>query len=469
MIVASFWQDKWPMEKNSYLEHMASRFYTIIILILLVGGYSQAQQAWPLQECIDYAVQNNLGLKKSTIQKMLGKERLQQSKREILPSVSLGGGSGYSFGKSIDPSTNDFVNKQFFSTSFSFGSSITLFNGFAAMNQISYNKLNYLAGIENDKRQKNDIAFQVMGAYFDALFYEGLLQIAQEQKQVSEMNFKQAQSMVEAGIRAKADLLEMKSRMAEEALYVVQAKNSLEASLLQVQQLMNHAYNSNFKVQQPANLLGPGNLVLEKDSVFKVAMQNHPLIKGEKLREQAAKKNLSLAKGNLYPRLGLSGGYSTNYSAQVGEDGINAIGDQFKNNASQYVGLSMSVPIFSRWANRSNVKIAKLNLEQAQTDFDLVIQQLYQEIERNFQDLDALSSEYVQMESQLEAAQLAFQAASKRLGQGLINTIDYYNSKNLLAQAQSNVLRTKLQYEVKKRTIDFFMGIPIYSENNKKN
>ena len=107
----------------------------------------------------------------------------------------------------------------------------------------------------------------------------------------------------------------------------------------------------------------------------------------------------------------------------------------------------------------------KLNLEQAQVDLDINIQQITQEIEKNFQDLFALSSEYEQMVNQRDAAELAFQSSGKKLEQGLINAIDYYNSKNLLARAKSNVLRTKLQYELKSRTIDFFMGIPIYSSN----
>ena len=437
-----------------------------LIFFMMVGMSIRAQKLWSLQECIDYAVANNLTIKKSTLQNKINKENYEQTKRNILPSLSFSSSSSFNFGKSIDPNTNDYVDKTFFSAGYSFSASMDLFDGFSKLNRISYNKLNYLAGLEDDKREKNDIAFKVMDAYFYVLFYDGLLEIAKEQKQVSELSLKQAKSMVEAGLKAKADLLEMESRMAEEEVFVVQTLNSKNEYLLSLKQLMNYGLDENFNIGKENTLMfAPGGLTVSQDSVLLVAKENNPFIKSGVLRKLAAEKYLAIIKSNLYPYLGMNSGYSTSYSALVGSEDITPVDEQFKNNASQYVGVSLSIPIFNRWANRSNIKLAQLNLEQAQVDLDLNIQQINQEIEKNFQDLFALSSEFEQMVNQRNAAELAFQSASKKLEQGLINAIDYYNSKNLLARAKSNLLSTKLKYELKSRTIDFFMGIPIYSTN----
>jgi outer membrane protein TolC len=443
------------------------KFLIHTVLVFLISAFHVAgQKNWTLNECIDYAVQNNLNLKRSGQQNQINKESYNQSIRDLLPSAGLNAGSGLYFGKSVDPTTNDYVNRQFFSTDYSFGGSVGLFSGFSKINTISFNKLNYLAGLEANKQLKNKIAFQVLSNFFDVLFYHGLLDIANKQKELSELNLKRTKALVKAGLSAKGELLEMESRMAAEQLYVVQTTNSLNSAQLNLKQTMNYKGTDNFSLDE--NLIVSENeRVPTEDSgiIFKQALKTNPQIKGEEFKTSAAAKNLSIARGRLMPNLSLSGGYSTRYASAKGDDNIIPLSEQFKNNASQSLSVSLQVPIFYNWNRRSNVTKAKLGLLQAQTDFDLVKQQLYQEIEKNVNELSSLSSEFEQTEIQLEASKIAFRAAEKKLEQGLIDAIDFYNSKNLMAQAESNVLRTKLQLELKKRTVDFFIGLPIYTEN----
>ncbi|NQU84525.1 MAG: TolC family protein [Mariniphaga sp.] len=443
---------------------MAKRLFILGILFTLIAANVNAQKTWTIYDCVNYAVQNNLNLGKSKLQNEINRENYNQSIRSLLPSAGINAGSGLYFGKTVDPTTYDFVDRQFFSANYSIGGSVDLFNGFSQLNAISFNKLNYLAGQEESNQQKNEIAFQVLTNYFDVLFYKGLLKIALEQKELSELNLERARKMFDTGLNSKSDLLEMESRMAAEELYVVQTQNLLTSALLNLRQNMNYSGTEELVLDENLEINEIGLFGTDKDSVYNQALRTNPGVKAVNLRKSAAEKNLSIAKGYLYPSLTASGGYSTNYASAKGDNNTVPLKDQFNNNASQSVSVSLRIPIFYSWNNRSQIKRAKLGLLQSQADVDIAKQQIFQEIERNFNDLSALSAEYGQMVKQWEASKIAYQAAEKKLAQGLIDPIDFYDSKNLMAQGESNVLRTKLQYELKKRTINFFIGIPIYSE-----
>jgi outer membrane protein len=443
---------------------MAKIFFILGTFLALLGLSAGAQKIWTLEDCVHYAIRHNLNIENRELQNAISEETYHQSIRELLPGAQLSAGSGLSFGKTVDPTTYDFVNQQFFSTSYSLGASVSLFDGFSQVNTISYHKLNYLAGQKETDQQKNDVAFLVLSDYFDALFYKGLLEIAREQKALSELNLKKARALYETGLNSRSDLLEMESRMATEELTVIQTRNYLNTALLQLKQHMNYTGTEELVLSEDFGNGGVDGLLTDANSVYHQALVSNPGLKAAALQKTAAEKNVSIAKGHLYPSLSMSGGYSSNYAKLKGNEAAESFMDQMSNNASQYISLSLTVPVFYRWSLRSQVKLAKLKLSQAETSVSLAQQQLYQEIEKNHNELSALSAEYEQMIKQREASNIAYKVAEKKLEQGLIDPIDYYDSKNLMAKAESDVLRTKLQYELKKRTIDFFIGIPIYSE-----
>jgi outer membrane protein len=158
----------------------------------------------------------------------------------------------------------------------------------------------------------------------------------------------------------------------------------------------------------------------------------------------------------------MGAGTATNYAALKDNENTISFSEQFKNNAYQYLGLSLSIPVFDRFSLRSDVKKAKLNVLQAKTDFLKNSQQLYNEISQNYQELESVLAEYNQLVKQVDFSAVAYNAAEKKMTQGLISVIELYDSKNILAQAKSDLLRTKLQYTIKKKTIDFYLGKPVF-------
>ena len=196
--------------------------------------------------------------------------------------------------------------------------------------------------------------------------------------------------------------------------------------------------------------------------IYSTAMDFYPAIQASEIRKEAAAKNISIAKGGLWPLLSMSAAYATNYSALKENENTVSFRDQFKNNAYQYIGVSLNIPVFNRLNTRSDVKKAKLNYLQAETELEQKSQELLNEISQNYQELESYLAEYEQLVKQVDYAQVAYEAAEKKLAQGLISIIELYDSKNILAQAKSDLLRTKLQYIIKKKTIDYYLGKPVF-------
>ncbi|WP_167612091.1 TolC family protein [Maribellus sediminis] len=445
---------------------MLKNILSILVLSVTVSfNAAHAQDSWSLNDCISYAMENNLDIESQNITTQKYKEALNQSKRNRLPYVSAGTGYNISFGRSVDPNDNTYTTNSYASNSYSVNAGMPIFAGFIMNNKVAYNRFMYLAGVENEKNLRVEIGFQVMEDFHNALYYKGFLEIVKEKKELSELNLKKVQKQAEVGLSARTELLEIEARLADEELLVIRTENSYRAALLNLKRSMNFPVNEDLQLEDIKDSELIEYPVYENaDSVFMLAMQFLPSVRAKMQQLNAVEKALSIAKGGIYPSLNLSGGYYTGYTETSTDQDGNIIGfkSQFKNNASQSVGVSLSVPIFNRWASRSEIKQQKLSLEKEKVDLENFKNQLYYEIESYCQDLSAVSAEYLQAKKQTESNQLAFEVAEKKKEQGMFNIIDFYASKNLLSNAQSELLRTKLMYLIKRKTLDFYMGKTIF-------
>ncbi len=459
----------WSVEKQTKTSAVKMRYVLLILTIIFYPGaeVSSAQEKWSLDECIAYALENNLEIETMSLTNESAEERYVQSKRNRLPWMEAGSGYRISYGKSVDPNTNVVVTNNFASNSYSLQGGLVLFEGFIQNNRIAYARFRHLAGLEEEKALKTDIAFDVMDHYYNALYYKGLLAIVKEQKEISELNLEKVRKESEVGVSARTDILEIEARLAEEELQVIRTENNLRSSILELKRVMNYPADKELQLQDPVDVefIMPAGQV-QADSVYQLALEHLPSVKAKHQQLKSMEKSLSITKGNLYPSLSLYGGYYTGYY----ETNTDATGqtvsfrDQLTNNASQAVGVSLSIPLFNRLNARSEVKLGKLALQQEKVELTRYKNQLYYEIEAYCQDLSATSAEYMQAQKQTESNLLAFEVAQKKKEQGLFNIIDLYTSKSLLSNAQSELLRTRLQYLVKRKTIDFYMGKPVFGE-----
>src|SRR5690554_2980399 len=296
----------------SNLERARPMDLKIILFFLLFSTFllGRAQDIWTLDQCVDHAIEHNLQLKNAVFEKNSSQEYYRQSIRDLLPSIS--GSTDYTirYGRSADPSTNDYVNTEFYSNNYSLGGSLDLFRGFQKLNSIRANKFILLASREDLQQQKFLLAFRVMAAFYDIRFYEGLLANSQEQMQLSQDNYDLVQRKVELGMLAGADLYEAESNLLADKLLVTQNKNLLATAKLSLIQEMNLEGTDDIILQENLEALpGENGGTPALDSLYDTAKAFVPLIKSQEYRVRAAKKELQASRGQLYPSLALVAGY----------------------------------------------------------------------------------------------------------------------------------------------------------------
>jgi len=425
-----------------------------LILMLLVFIPVSGQQKWALEDCIKYAVQNNMNIRQGRIDVEKADQNLRQSRWNLMPSVGASSSAGYSFGRTVVE--GDLVSESYFYNDYSLRASLDIFNAFSLQNQISYNKFRKRAAENSSLGAIDDLAFKIMNSFYDVIYFEELLKINREQKELSQIIERKTGILVNAGLKAQADLLEVKANLEKDALICVQTQNKLETSWIELRKAMN------LKPDSTIDLMKNSYPVIEDETsrvdimaLFDSHSSWAPVLKSYEYDLQANRKNLSVQRASFYPSLGLGASYGTYFYPSTGNSDFYY---QLKANQNQYVGMSLSIPVFRRYATISKVRLAKLDYESARIKLDQAKQDLLYEMITNYNDLKASWSELIQARKQFEADTLAFNAVRKKYDQGMINVVDFYTAKNRMAVTAGSVLRSELTVEIKKRTIEFYQG-----------
>ena len=439
------------------------RFRALLLLFLAEMVFTSqlvAQESWSLNQCINYALKNNLQLKESGMDEEIATLNYHQSRWNRLPSISAGSDAGKNFGRSVDPATNTYVNTSFFNNSYYLGASVDLFRGFISQNLVRYREYKKEASKNNKINAADDLAFSVMNAFFNVVYFEELLKIAKEQKSLSEMNVKKIQILVNTGLKSPTDLLEVKANFEKEELFCIQTANNLSTALINLKKAMNLPADQQTLILIP----DPAPTVLAEESNLHELYNQHvawsPFILSFEREWMASQKSVSISKGGFSPSIRLQATYNTGFY-ETNTDASNRVidfKDQINNNQRQFLGASLSIPLFSKNSVRFDLQSARLAAEQAKTRLNLAKQTLLYEMESNYNDLTASAKELQQAERQAEADNLAFQAAQKKFDQGMINAIELYTTKNRLANTSAAVLHAKLTYAVKRRVLEFYKG-----------
>ncbi len=441
--------------------------HIVLFFILLISISISAQKTWSLDDCVSYALEHNLLLKDFKYNKDSGKETYRQSVRNLLPSVSGSSDYSISYGRSTDPNTNDIVESDFFSNSYSLNASMGIFQGFQKINSIKASKFLYRATIEDVQQQKYLLAFRVMSAYYDIKFYEGLVNNSIEQAEISHANYNLVKKQIELGLKAGADLYEAEAALLGDQLLVTQNSNLLAGGKLILLQEMNLEDITDIILIEDMDMVVAEEKSMDLDSVYSAAKGFIPLLKAEQFRAKAAKKELAVARGMLSPSLSIYTGYGTGYY----ETTVDSLGllvpfnNQIKNNKSRYIGASLTIPISNRWSGRSRVKQQKINLERANNAVAIQEQELFKLIQQLVQEHNALKTEVEQSTKKMESQELAFTIAQKKYDRGLINALELFQAKNLFGSSQNENLQVRLRLKVNEKTLDFYGGLPIFNIN----
>ncbi len=435
------------------------KFIVALFLILCSGEITAQEKKWTLEDCINYAVTNNIGLQRQRLQTQSAEINLTKAKMDVLPSLNFGSDARVGFGRSIDPVTNLITFKQNLSNSYSINSTIQLFNGFATLNTIAANKFMLNAGLETEKITKNTLIVDIMGQYYQVLYSKGLENASKMQLDLSEKQLFRILKMVETGKEALSRQYEIESQVSADKLAYTIAQNSASQALTTLKQMLQLEPGSEFDILMPdLNNMLITDSNFSTDSVYNIASQTLPRLKAIEFELNASKKQVAAARGNLAPSLSVGGAVFTGYYKVINEGTADQVSfsSQLKNNNSQAVFLSLNIPIFNNYSTGKNIKLAKIRKDDTALRLELEKNNLYTEIENACLNFNRGKDEFAAAGANFEYNKKSFNTVEKKFESGLVDVTDYSAAKTTLFKAETEALRTKLQLLIRKLTIQFY-------------
>lgn len=440
----------------------------ILLLILTIilftqTGFSQGNsKPWSLEECVEYALKNNITVKRSQLDVEQNNADLSQSRAALFPTLNASGTHRYAFGRTVDPVEYRFVEQTVQSNDFGLSSDVVIFGGFQNQNAIKQNKVLLDANFAALEQAKNDVSINVAGAFLTVLQNKAVLENAILQQNTSAEQVGRTERLVEAGSLPRASYLEIKAQNATDELAVVNAENDVELAKLRLMQFLQLPYDDNFDIEEP-NIENIGDLQLTQNAsyIYEMALASQPVIRSMELRLRGAEIGERIAKGANFPSLIAFGQANSFYSSRaVNPFTENRIpfSDQIENNFGQSIGLRLNIPIFNNWRVRNELQRATIFKKNTELNTWETQNNLRQEVEQAYLDAKTASKRYNAAQNQVEALQEAFRVTEQRFNLGAANAVDYNVSKNNLNQAETDMIRARYDYIFRMKVLDFYQG-----------
>ncbi|MBQ8487612.1 MAG: TolC family protein [Prevotella sp.] len=432
---------------------------TAIFFVLHILGISSvaAQRPWTLRDCCDYAVSHSITIKQQENQCRQQEIQLSTARNQRLPDLNGSVGQNFSFGRGLT-ADNTYSNTNTSSTSFSLGTSIPLFTGFQIPNQIKLNQLNLEAATADLEKAKNDIRMQVAQAYVQILYNQEIADVAQRQITIDSIQVVRLQALVNNGKASGAELSQQQAALAQSHLTATQASNNLSLAVLALTQLLELPTPNGFSIAIPdSSLYCDTAAAPTPDAIYAEALGIKPEIAAQQLRLRATDHNIKIAQSGYLPTLSLSGGLGTNYYTTSGFT-ADPFSTQLKNNFSQYVGLSLSVPIFNRFQTRNNIRNARIEQQNQQLLLDNTKKTLYKEIQQACLNTTAAQAKYESSCAAVHSSHDAFALMQAKYENGKANITEFNEAKNNYLRAESDRVQACYELLYQQALIKFYRG-----------
>jgi Outer membrane protein len=432
----------------------------LILLFATVSSITFGQRQWTLQECVDYAIANNIQIKQQELSVEGSEIELNSSINSRLPSLSAGASQNFNFGRSPSMATGVYEQNTSASTGFSVSSNVSVFNGMRISNQIKGNEINLMAATEGLKKAKENLALNVASYYLDILFKKELLKIAEQQYSLTEKQVERTQILANEGGIPASQVYDIKSQLARDDLNVTNARNDLTLSLLNLSQLLNLNDNVGFDITEPLiTMEGSISTLQNPDRIYNTALSIKPHVKEAEYKLESSRIDIKIAKSNYWPSVSFGASYNNGFN-HIFDSGANntSISDQISNNQRQALGLNLSIPIFNRFQTRNQVRMAQLATENMALELDNIKLSLYKEIQQAYQSALAAQSRYTSTGKAYEAAQEAYRYAEERYELRMLSAYDFNEARTKLATSLSEQAQAKYDFIFRSKILDFYMG-----------
>ena len=434
------------------------RNYLLTACLMAITFGTQAQEAWTLKQCISHAIEHNLSIKQKEAACSLSEVELNTARWSRLPNLSGNVGQSFNFGRALQ-SDNTYGNRNTLNTNFSLGTSIPLFTGMQIPNNIALSKLNLKAATEDLAKAKEDISLQVASYFLQVLFNEELAKVARNQVKLSQEQLDKKVAFFKNGKASEAEVMEAKSRLAQDELSAVQAENNFQLALLDLSQLLELPSPDNFHISMPEIKDFSTELTLPEE-VFAQALMNKPSIKAAQYRLEGAEKSIKIAQSGYYPQLSFGAGIGTSYYRLSGIQNAD-FGTQWEQNMNKYLQFSLSIPLFNRFQTRNRVKSARIQHQTLSWQLEESKKALYKEIQQAYYNALASESKYKSSLSASESAEVSFKLMSEKYANGKASATEYNEMRTAWMRALSDGIQAKYEFIYRSKILDFYKGIPL--------
>jgi outer membrane protein len=447
---------------------MKTRIIIIITCICLLTAAAKAQdstgqqlpQQWTLQNCIDYAAQHNISINTLRLSTQSSQQDLLQSKAALYPNVSGSLSQSLVNSKDADPVVGGFATQSSFSGNYGISSSLTLYNGGYLKNNIKSKDLSVQIANLNVQETRNDVSLSIAQAYFNILLAKENKVSLEAVLTTSKEQLKQGQIKYNAGSIARKDLVQIESQVASDEYNLVNAENTVRLNAVTLKQLLQLPASYELTIATPDTITvsqtAPALLNALED-----AMNTRPEIKNKDLSIQLAQVELEKVKAGSKPTISLTAGLATGYSNNQDYHYFT----QLNNNFYQSLGVTVSIPIYSRRTNKTNIEKSKISIEQARLSLLDTKTTLSQQVEQAFINWQNAKAQYNAAEVQLNASKESYDITNEQLRLGAMNILEWQQQKSAYVQALQAYVQSKYSALLYNKVYTFYAGKGISAGN----
>ena len=431
----------------------------IVLFLLLIGFQLSAQtKKWTLEECVDYAIKNNISVKQSELDLKTSDIEKLEAVGGFLPTLNANANYSINTGASINPVTNQFQNETFKSFSAGANSNITLFNGLANWKTLQRTKLNKIANSYRLDKMKDDIALSVANSYLQILFNKEQLKVQKNQNLITKENIKRTEELIEAGTLPAGDIYELQATDATQQQQIISTENALLISKIALCQTLLLEEYATFDISDEIIDLPMSNVTNEtQEAILTKAKESVKDVKIAMSNVDIAKKDVSISRSSYLPTLSGFFGYNTRWAESTPFN----FADQLSLFDGTAIGLQLNVPILNRFATRGRVQRAKINQERSEFQLKQAELDLERNVYQAYNDVINAKKSFEAAQKTLEARKQSFNFSKERFDVGLMNSFDFSQASFAYENAQSDVLRTKYDYIFRTKILEFYFGIPL--------
>ncbi len=408
-------------------------------------------RTWSLEDCVNYAIENNISVKTQELQVKRGELDIVAAKDRFLPSLDASASQSFNFGRGLT-SENTYADRNTSNFQWGVNFSLPLFQGLSEYRRLNYAKSSLQQMLYEHEATKDNLSLNIISQYLQVLYCKEVEQSALSQARYSEYEVSRQKALVEAGKVAEADLYDAEAQAAQDRLQVVTSQNDTKTALVNLANMLQLTSVDDFDVS-PLDDSEP--MIPSAEDVYGDALDLNNSILGARQGIKVAKDYISVAKTGYIPTLSFSAGVGSSYYIVSGFDS-ESFARQMRHNLSTYIGFSLRIPIFDGFSTRNNVKTAELQKFSAELELEKRESDLYKNIQLAYYQAKGARERYMTSGETLEKTRLSFDATREKYNLGRATPVEFEQAKNNLFRTEVNRIQAHYEYLLRYRILMFY-------------